>query len=63
MLITLLVAVIIAGLVWWLLTMLPIPQPFKNVVLVIFIIICIIWLLNFSGMLDSSYWGHHGRLP
>jgi hypothetical protein len=54
MLITLLVAVIVAGLIYWLLTMLPIPDPFKKIVLVIFIIICVIWLLSFSGLLGSG---------
>jgi len=42
--------------------MLPIPQPFKNVVTIIFIVICIIWLLSFIGAFGSGpYWGH-GRL-
>jgi hypothetical protein len=56
MLITLLIAVIVAGLIYWLLTMLPIPQPFKNVVMIIFIVICIIWLLGVSGI-AGSHWG------
>ena len=62
MLITLLIGVIIAGLIWYLLSMLPIPAPFKNVVLIIFIVICIIWLLGFVGY---PYWhgGHSTRLP
>jgi hypothetical protein len=38
--------VVIAGLIYWLLTLLPIPQPFKQVVMVIFVVICIIWLLG-----------------
>lgn len=63
MLITLLVGVIIAGLVYYLLSLLPIPQPFKNVVMVIFIVICIIWLLSFTGLLGGQYWGGGHRLP
>ena len=63
MLIELLVAVIVAGLIWWLLTMLPIPEPFKKIVLVIFIVICIIWLLGFSGLVGPGWYGPHSRLP
>jgi heme A synthase len=63
MLISLLVFVIVAGLIWWLLSMLPIPDPFKKVVLVIFIVICIIYLLGFVGYMPGygPGWGH--RLP
>ncbi len=42
---TLLILVIIMGLVYWCITMLPIPQPFKQVALVILIVICLIYLL------------------
>lgn len=42
----LLAACLVGGLIYWLLTMLPIPQPFKNVVLIIFVVICIVWLLG-----------------
>ena len=47
MLISLLVFALVAGLIYWLLTLLPIPDPFKRVVLVVFIIICIIYLLAY----------------
>ena len=57
MLISLLVAVIVAGLIYYLLTLLPIPQPFKNIVMVLFIIIVIIWLLGFVGAFPGN-WGH-----
>jgi hypothetical protein len=65
MLISLLVAVLVLGLIYWLITLLPIPDPFKKIVLVVFIIICIIWVLNMFGMLGSGPWygpGPH-RLP
>jgi hypothetical protein len=45
-LVDLLIIALVAGLIYWLLTLLPIPQPFKNVVMAIFIVICIIWLLG-----------------
>jgi hypothetical protein len=45
-LVGLLIAVLIFGLIYWLWTLLPIPQPFKNVALAILIIIAIVWLLG-----------------
>jgi hypothetical protein len=45
-LVDLLILVLVAGLIYWLLTVLPVPQPFKNVAIAIFIVICIIWLLG-----------------
>lgn len=48
-LIDLLIVVLVAGLIYWLLTLVPIPQPFKNVVIAIFLVICIIWLLGLMG--------------
>lgn len=43
---TLLILVLIAGAVWWILTQMPIPQPFKNAALIILGIICIIYLVG-----------------
>lgn len=64
MLISLPIAVIIAGLIYYLLTLLPLPAPFKNIVLVIFIVICILWLLGYAGAFPGYGPGwHHGRLP
>ena len=48
-LIGLLVLVIILGLIYFLVTQLPIAQPFKTVALVIMIIICILVLVNLLG--------------
>ncbi len=61
MLIDLLVMVIVMGLLYWLVTLLPIPQPFKNVAIVIIVVICIIWLLSFTSF-GGNYF-HHSRLP
>jgi hypothetical protein len=60
MLISLLVFALVAGLIYWLLTMLPIPDPFKRVVLVVFIIVCVIYLLGY--LVPFQTWGPH-RLP
>ena len=57
-LISLLVFALVAGLIYWLLTMLPIPEPFKKFVLVVFIVICIIWLLGtFMGWAPMPHYG------
>jgi hypothetical protein len=63
MLISLLVAVIVIGLLFWVLSMLPIPQPWANIAKVILVVIVIIWLLSFTGLLNGPYWGGRGRLP
>jgi hypothetical protein len=46
LLISLIVFCIVAGLIYYLLTMLPLPEPFKAVVMAAFIIICILVLLG-----------------
>lgn len=47
LLFTLLVLVIVLGLVYWAITLLPLPEPFKNIALVILILVCVIYLLAF----------------
>lgn len=58
-LISLLISVLIIGLVVWivfyLLSLLPIPQPFLNVAKVIVVLICLLWVL---GMLPGLGWSH-----
>ena len=57
MLIELLVLCVVLGLIYWLLQQLPIAPPFKNVVLVVFIIICILILVGFlPGVPYHSYY-------
>ena len=47
----LLIILVVLGLVWWLISaMLPIPQPFKNVILVLLVLIAIFYLLRFAGL-------------
>jgi heme A synthase len=43
---SLLVLVVILGLAYWCVTLLPIPPPFKQVALVIIIVICLLYLLG-----------------
>ena len=55
-LMSLVVALIVMGLVWWLVsTYLPIPQPFKNVILVLLVVLLIVWLLNSVGYLGNDF--------
>ncbi|HEY1878417.1 MAG TPA: Thivi_2564 family membrane protein [Caulobacteraceae bacterium] len=49
MLIPLLVVVIIVGLLLYLIQILPIGAPFKNIAYVLVVLICIIWLLSRFG--------------
>lgn len=51
-LISLLVVIVVLGLIYWLITMLPLPAPFKTIAIVIFIIICILVLLSMIGVVD-----------
>ena len=53
-LVGLLIFIIIVGLLYWCVTLLPLPQPFKNIALVIVILICIVFLLNSLGVVGSG---------
>lgn len=49
-LVGLLIAVIVVGLLAYCVTLLPIPQPFKNIAIIILVLIVIVWLLSgFTG--------------
>lgn len=56
MLISLLVSVVIAGLIYYCLTLLPLPPPFKQIVVVILILACVVWLCNLAGWLPAGMW-------
>jgi hypothetical protein len=45
MLISLLVFCIVAGLFWWIITMIPLPAPFAQIVRVVFVVICVLILI------------------
>jgi nitrate reductase NapE component len=62
MLITLLVAVLVAAIIYWIVTLIPFPPgPFKNIVLAILGLIFIVWLLQTTGVFGDLGW-HRGRL-
>lgn len=50
-LVGLLVFLCIMGLVYYLVTLLPLPAPFKTIALVVVILIMIVWLLSSFGVL------------
>ena len=43
---SLLVMVIILGLVYWVVTLFPLPEPFKQIAMVIVVVICLLYLLS-----------------
>ena len=58
MLINLIIWIIVLGLVWWLISLLPIPAPFARFVQVLFILVCILVLLGSFGILGPT-WPHY----
>jgi hypothetical protein len=54
-LIWLLVFAVIAGIVYWIITLIPLPEPFKRIVMVVFLlIVCLIALLRLLPMLGMQ---------
>lgn len=52
MLISLIVAVIVAGLIYLLFQALPLPEPFKSILMVLVILAIIVWFLQ-GGTVDT----------
>lgn len=56
-LISLIIIMVVFGLLYWLITLLPLPDPAKTIINVAFIIICILIVLSmFTGMVDFSHY-------
>lgn len=53
--ISLIAYLVVFGLIWWLVSMLPLPAPVAQIVRVLFIILLILIILSFAGILPSSY--------
>jgi hypothetical protein len=45
-LVALLIFVLVLGLVYWIITLIPLPAPFRTIALVVLGIIAILWLLG-----------------
>lgn len=54
-LIGLVVFVIIIGLLYWCITILPLPAPFKTIATVLLIIIAILYLVSAFGVLGPGF--------
>jgi uncharacterized membrane protein YedE/YeeE len=53
-LLNLLVIVLVIWLVWWVMSLIPVPAQVRMILLAIFVVICVIWLLRFM------WWPHAG---
>jgi hypothetical protein len=49
LLISLLILCLVVAVIFWILSLIPVPQPFLNVAKAIVAIICLIWLLSMLG--------------
>jgi hypothetical protein len=48
--VSLIIALVVFGLIWWLVTTyIPMPPPIRTIVTVVFVLILIVWLLQFVG--------------
>lgn len=58
---SILVMVIVMGLIYWIITLLPLPQPFKQVAIVIVLVICLLYLLSmlFGAAPPFPIWRHY----
>lgn len=56
LLINIIIALVILGLLYYLVMLLPIPEPFRTVIRVVVILLLIVWLLSFAGWLPGGVW-------
>lgn len=54
MIISVIVFVIILALVYWLVSLIPLPDPFNVIVKVLFILIAVLYILNAFGIFHSG---------
>jgi hypothetical protein len=57
LLVSLLIFCVVAYLIWWLIGMVPLPPPVRVAVLVVFVLICIVALLNYMPLPHGRYLG------
>lgn len=55
MIVNLIIYLVVFGLIWWLVGMLPLPAPVAQIVRVLFIILLILIILAVFGIIPSSY--------
>lgn len=57
---TILIAVIVVGLVYWIVSMLPLPAVPKQIAMVVCALILLIWILNIIGFVGPTWRIHVG---
>lgn len=55
LIISLIVYLVVFGLIWWLIGMLPLPAPIGRIVRVLFIILLILMILSVVGILPGGH--------
>ena len=50
MIVSIIVTLLVLGLIWWLISFLPIPAPFGQIIQVLFIILAILAVLSVFGV-------------
>ena len=55
LLITLLVLVIVCAIVYWIIGLIPLPQPVKNIILAVCGLILLVYLLGQFGILGEGF--------
>lgn len=65
LLITILIFALVAGVVWYIIRLIPLPPPFGLIVQLVFLLICVLvlisFLLPFAGM-PIGYGGYYHQL-
>ncbi|RYY73662.1 MAG: hypothetical protein EOO52_16755 [Gammaproteobacteria bacterium] len=57
-LINLIVYLVVFGLIWWLVSLLPLPAPVAQIVRILFIILLILIVLSFFNIIPGGYIPH-----
>lgn len=55
LIINLIVYLVVLGLIWWLVSLLPLPAPVGQIVRVLFIILLILIILSVFGIIPGGY--------
>ena len=61
LLISLLIFCIVFGLIYWIVTLIPLPDPFKTIAMVILLLIGVLVLIGYLLPLTGGHWPSLGR--
>lgn len=59
MLVSLIIGIIVLGLVYWLVTLIPLPDPFPTIIKVLFIIIAVFYIFDALGIYHTGLSIYH----